>query len=98
MITQHYRINIPQPRPELNPGQFVFANNDSDTVIGFISSVNDTWFSIMLFEPTNIEFKEHMTNISNICDYKKTLASILESDDDIREMWTDPDYYNESDV
>jgi hypothetical protein len=53
MITQYYSIIASEP-DIIAPGQFVFHNNESDEMCGFIYKVTGPVAEIVLFEPSEI--------------------------------------------
>lgn len=87
MITQRYKLPASDENKELaQPGQFVFANNDSDTVIGFINSI-DEYLEIVLFEPTDIN-EPDMINVSASCNWRFLIIQILhDNDSPIADQW-----------
>jgi len=87
MITQHYKLKANLDHlVNARPGQFVFENDESDDVIGFIDFVSDKEIAIMLFEPKVIDVPEAI-NISSQADWLHRLQEILNEDADIRELW-----------
>jgi len=68
------------------PGQFVFANNESEEAIGFIDFVSDCEICIMLFDPTET-LNEDQIHISEECDWPARLKEIVDGDPEIRDMW-----------
>lgn len=60
MITQCYKIRVQEPE-KVKPAQAVYLNNDSDEVIGFISSKDGNYAIICLFFPSELPI--NATNI-----------------------------------
>ena len=91
MKTQHYKGKATtEHHLYAKPGQFVFKNNDSDEIIGFIDFVSDKEISMMLFEPDDLP--EGSTSISETCDWLKRLKEIFEEDPEMEEYWKDMIY------
>lgn len=50
MVQEYFLPHSDDTRENALPGQFVYENNDSDTVIGFVSMVSQFGFNICLFD------------------------------------------------
>jgi FtsZ-interacting cell division protein YlmF len=86
MRTQHYRV-VPKEIEKCKAGQFVFENNNTTEIIGFISSVGKSKISIVLFEPKEISDTIGATNISNKCEWQGILDDIMTKDPTIKQSW-----------
>ena len=87
MLTQHYKFPVTLEHiKEAKPGQFVFESNDSDKIIGFVDFVSDTHIAFMLFDPTEISYKDAI-NISDNVDWEARLKEIITEDPEIAEIW-----------
>lgn len=87
MITQHYKIKTTLEHiQEAKPGHFVYQDNNSNEIIGFVDFVSDHDLSIILFEQADVDI-DGVTNISDKCDYEPRLREILSEDKEIADMW-----------
>ncbi len=86
MQTQHYKIKATQEHIEnAHPGGFVYENDESDQIIGFIDFVSDCEMSFMMFDP--IEKEDYMIQIAETCDYEARLDEIFKEDDLVAQEW-----------
>lgn len=87
MKTQHYKMKASTENLEFaKPGQFVFANNESEDLVGFIDFVSDCEICIILFEPTD-DLVEDKIHIAETCDWVSRLKEIMADDPDMEDMW-----------
>ena len=86
MKTQHFKIKATADHiKNAHFGDFLFAGNSSDEIIGFIDFVSDCEMSFMLFEP--IEKEDYMINIAEVCDYETRLDEIFKEDEQVAREW-----------
>lgn len=88
MITQRYIVNAEEPE-EVEPAQFVFKDNDSDEITGFIYDVNDNEIEIVLFEMKDLSYMKN-----DIISYTKEeqnwallLIEAVSKNPDMKEHW-----------
>ena len=87
MKTQHYKMKASTENLELaKSGQIVFANNESDDIVGFIDFVSDCEICIMLFDPTD-SITEDQIHIAETCDWVSRLKEIMADDPYMEDMW-----------
>jgi hypothetical protein len=87
MITQHYKIPATTEHIDhARPGCFVFTDDDSEVVSGFIDFVSDCEMAIMLFEPEDVNVPG-MVNISETCDWSIRLREIVTQDYEMANQW-----------
>lgn len=89
MKTQHYKVkatgdNIKNGKP----GCFVFGDDDSDTVKGFVDFVSDSEMAIMLFEPEELAGFDFI-HIAEAVDWQARIQEIVNEDDEMYNMWRD---------
>lgn len=72
------------------PAQFVFANNESNMVIGFIAGVDAQFLSICLFEPIDIsELPRDAMPIHSQVDASEMLNLAFIQNPAMRQEWLD---------
>lgn len=85
MLVQNYKLPITLENIECKPGTFVFIDDDSTDVIGFVDFASDCEISIMLFEP--MECQPGWIAVSETCDALERLIEILKNDLEMYELW-----------
>lgn len=86
-LSQYYKIKVDEPE-KCKPAQFVYKDNDSDMVCGFVSNIDGEYAIFAFFEP--VEIPEKAINIkSTITDEEVTilLKNALEQNPDIYSVW-----------
>lgn len=87
MMMQVYRVKCENPSAAM-PAQFVFENDDSNVVKGFIYEVNSIFITIVLFEPIpkikGVTVLEHKITSEQ---YNQYLKQALLNNPIMREHW-----------
>lgn len=86
MIGQHYKMPASAEHlAKARPGQYVFLDMVDNEIRGFIDFVSDSEVAVMLFEPTDLP--DHVTLISETCDWEARLEEILVEDPQMAVLW-----------
>lgn len=88
MLIQRYTVIAEDPEMAA-PAQFVFEDNDSDLVTGFIYSVNGDEIEIVLFEPADLSDVDIVSFIEGEQNWPSLLNEALETNPDMKPYWFD---------
>ena len=86
-MTQCYKVEVDHPE-KCRPAQFVFEDNDSDDIIGFVSNVDGKHATFCTFAP--IVLPECGINIKETLDHygiRLLLHNALEQNPEMEEEW-----------
>lgn len=86
MFTQRYTVIAEEPEMA-EPGQFVFEDEDSDLVTGFIYSVNGNEIEIVLFEPADLSNIDMVSYVQGEQNWPALLDEALEANPDMAPYW-----------
>lgn len=95
MLLQQYKLKFDDGRVQLaRIGQLVYPNNDSEEVIGFISSIDNNEVVITLFDQRDIPLDEFggvlVTEKMTEAELDAQLyTTVKAADPKIRKMWLD---------
>ena len=95
MLIQRYTVIAEHPE-DAAPGQFVFEDEDSDLVTGFIYSVNGNEIEIVLFEPADLSNIDMVSYIEGEQNWPALLDEALEANPDMRSYWEEMIFDNVS--
>lgn len=85
--SQCYKIKVDEPK-RCKPGQFVYANNESNIVIGFISHVEGSEAIFTIFHP--IELPVNAINIAeklSPAQVTELLKTSIEKNPEMEQEW-----------
>ena len=91
MDIQQYKVSCEEAEHAVI-GAFVFFNEDSNTVCGFVSDTDqDTWLEITLFDPTPAsELPPDIFSTNAEVDWTQVFEDISDAiPDKVKQMWTD---------
>lgn len=86
MLIQRYTVIAEEPELAA-PGQFVFEDNDSDLVTGFIYSVNGEEIEIVLFEPADLSDIDMIKFTEEEQNWPGLLLEALNKNPDMKRYW-----------
>lgn len=86
--TQHYYVEVNEP-DLLEVGQTI--TDDDNAIIGFVYDAFNGRAEVMLWKPIEIEFEDHMENISASVEdvYGSLAVAMVRTTEDIRQYWKD---------